>query len=197
MASKGYTTKAKVEKLLNVSISIDIDEFISAAEKIIDNITGRNFIAVSTAVARLFDGDDTCELLIDDCVSISKVEVGNDCWGDTFTEILSTGSARYYKEPVNNTPITKVILRDRVWGVGKQNCKITAKWGFSTAVPDDISLATTIIASGIYNYNRGGLIQSEKIGNYNVAYSNEQGSVSYADIERAMTILNSYKKLFL
>jgi len=203
--SKGYTTETKIEDYIltdiDARLSASVDQWISAMEKLIDNITGRNFIADSVASIRYYDGDDDQELLIDDAIAISKVEVGNDSYGGSFTEIQSTGSDRYFTDPANNSakglPINKLTLNTRRWPEGKQNNKITARWGYSAAVPNDISFATTVFVAGIINQNRqgGDEVKSEKIGNYTVTYNTDSANNSWADFENAKAILDSYKKI--
>jgi len=202
---KNYTSEEKIEKFLNISITTgDAASFILAAQTAIERFTGRSFKADSVASARLFSGNDRQALRIDDCVQVTKVEVGNDQWGDTFTELVNTSGQipEYYLMPINylseyapeSDPIDKIGLRSRIWISGHANHKITAKWGYSVAVPDDISFAATVLAAGMYFQNRGqknGPIKSEKIGEYQVGYSDQKG---FNDFEQAMEILNSYKK---
>lgn len=203
MSDRQYTTEEKIEAYLG-GIAITTGgaaNFILATQKLIEQLTNRIFKADGTAVARLYDGNDRQDLLIDDCTEITKVEVGNDMWGDTFTEILNSGINRYYALPnnyaVDEVPINKIGLRSQIWIGGNANHRITAKWGFSTNVPDDISFAATVIAAGMYNQNRGentGAIKSEKIGEYQVTYADEGG---LNDFKLAMQILQGYKKYLL
>lgn len=205
MPSKGYTTKAKVEDYILADIdsrlASSLDNWISGVEKTIEKITGRIFIADSAATARLFNGDGEQDLLIDDAVSVTKVEVGNDDNGSSFSEVGATGADRYFLEPNNYAaklvPVTRIILNERRWTSGIQNNRITAKWGFSTTVPDDISFAATVFVAGIVNQQRNGgsEIKSEKIGNYSVTFNTDSEKNSWADFENAMSILDSYKKL--
>ena len=205
MAAKGYTTKTKIENyiLQDIDSSFDaqIQSWIEGIERIIDQITGRNFIADSAASARVFDGDGSNELLIDECIAISKVEAGNDGYGDTFTELAATGSDRYFTEPANaalkGVPIHKLTLRSRNWLEGIQNQRITAKWGYSAAVPADIEFAATVFVAGVLNQHRqgGDQIKSESIGNYQVTYNTDKEGDSYADFTRAKEILSAYTKL--
>lgn len=206
---KGYTSEEKIENYIlqdiDATFSTQIEGWIESVENIIDQITGRNFIADTVATARLYDGDGDGDrtLLIDDCVSVTKVEVGNDSYGSTFTEIESSGSDRYFLEPTNYSvkeiPITSVILNSRMWAEGKQNNQITAKWGYSAAVPSDIEFAATVLVAGILNQQRqgGDEIKSEKIGNFSVAYNSDNGQNSFADFANAMKILDRYKKFLL
>lgn len=203
MADKEYTTESKIEEYLNVDIATGkAAAAILAAQDIIDNYTSRNFKADSTASAKLFNGNNTQALIIDDCVEVTKVEVGSNMWGDSFSEQVNTGSTpQYYKLPANyaadKVPIRKIGLRNMIFISGHANHRITAKWGYSATVPDDISMAATVLASGIYNQNRGentGPIKSEKIGEYQVSYANEKG---LNDLEQAMATLDRYKLIQL
>lgn len=205
MAKKGYTSKDDIENYLlediDVSFDTQIDRWIEGVENMIDKLTGRNFIADALATARVFDGDGTNELLIDDCIQITKVEVGNDSYGGTFTEIAATGAGRYFTEPnnhiVKNVPIFKVVLNSNCFPSGKQNNTITAKWGYSAAVPQDIKFVATVFVCGILNQTRqgGDQIKSEHIGDYQVTYNTENGGDSWADFQRAKEILSGYAKL--
>jgi len=205
MSAKGYTTKQAIENymLTEIDDSFDsqIDAWIASVERIIDNYTGRNFKADSTASARVYDGDGTEELIVDECVQVTKVEVGNDTYGDSFSEILSTGSDKYFTYPANATarmvPIHKISLSARCFPAGQQNNRVTAKWGYSVATPEDITFAATVFVAGIANQSRGGgdEIKSESIGAYSVTYNSDKGSNSWADFERAQQILDQYKRL--
>lgn len=209
MSAKGYTDEAAVENYLlqdiSASFSSQIDAWIEGIENIIDQVTGRNFIADSEASARVFDGDGEQDLIVDDCVAVTKVEVGNDDYGGTFTEVSSSGSDRYFLEPANaqslNQPVpyTKIVLRSRYWAEGKQNNRVTAKWGYSAEVPADIKFAATVFLAGVLNQQRqgGDEIKSERIGNYTVTYNSDRGGNSFADFEKAKMILDSYKKYVL
>lgn len=199
MAAKGYTTKEKIENFILQEIddtfNTQIDEWIAAVERIIDNITGRNFKADSSASARVFDGDGTSELIVDECVEVTVVEVGNDGVGSSFSTIPSTGSDRYFTYPANHTSkqmaINKIALSARVFPCGMQNNRITAKWGYSATPPDDIVFAATVFVAGICNQQilGGSEIKSETIGNYSVSYNTDKGDNSWADFERAKSII--------
>lgn len=202
MARK-YTDKTKIENyaLTTIDSSFDtqVDEWIESITRYIEQYTGRVFIADSTAKARLYDGNDRQILNIDDCVEVTKVEVGNNIWGDSFTEQVNTGSTpEYYTLPANDSsleiPIRQIGLRNRLWIAGHANHRITAKWGYSATVPEDIELATTILVSGIVNANRtggSGGIKSEKIGEYSVSYKDNAEEVKVKEI------LNNYKRYYV
>lgn len=198
MINKAYTTEEKLEAFLKETITTGAaDDAINQAVDLIDKYTGRNFIADTVASARLFNGDGKPELKIDDCVEISKVEAGQDYYGETKTEKLTT---EYIKLPNNysakSLPITSLHLKNAFWLAGLQNHQITAKWGFSVTVPNGITFAATVLAAGIYNYNQSGgsgTVRSESIGNYSVTYSEEDES-GWNAYNRAMEVLAGYKK---
>lgn len=204
MSLKGYTSKANVENYGLVTVddafNTQINSWIEAAELIIDDITGRNFKADAVATPRLYSGDGDRSLIIDDAVEITQVEIGLDDFGGAFQTIPSSGSSRFFTEPANhvahNVPITKVVLRDKVFTPGMQNQRITAKWGYSVAVPKNIEFAATVFVFGIANQNRQGgqSVKSERIGNYQVTYNSDNGQDSWGDFERALAILDSYKR---
>jgi len=212
MTNKEYTTEEKIENLLDISITTgEADDAILAAQKMIDETTGRSFKADTSALARLYSGDGINELVIDDCVEVTKVEVGANHWGDSFTEIdagtIGTSQSDvYYTEPQNRMvfggdssvdeviPIRKIVLRSRVFTYGRNNHRITAKWGYSHTPPEDIVIAATILAGMIYQYGRSGVVggtESERIGNYQVKYATSKEA---ADLGRVKSILERYKK---
>lgn len=205
--AKGYTTEEKIENYIltdiDPSYSGTVTEIIEGVEDIIDNETGRNFKADEEASARLFSGQGDKSLLIDDAVAITLVEVGLDDFGGSFITVGNTGSNRYFTEPSNHAaklkPITKLLLRDRFFTAGVQNHRITGKWGYSAEVPNDIAFAATVFAAGILNQSRkgGDQIKSERIGNYQVTYNSDNGKDSWSDFERAMGILDKYKRYYL
>lgn len=204
MAAKGYTTEAEIEQYtltdIASSFSTQISAWIEAVEEYIDRVTGRNFIADEEATARYYDGDGEHTLLIDDAVEVTEVAVGEDDYGGTFSTVPSTGSTRYFLEPANYAakgyPITKIVLQHRPFFHGKQNQKITAKWGYSAECPEAITFAATVLVAGIINAQRKDTkeISSEKIGNYAVTYASEKEK---SDFEQAKAILDKYTKIRL
>lgn len=192
--AKGYTDQENVENFLLTTIDgaflTQFDTWVEGVEAFIEGYTGRVFIADASASARRFVGDNTQKLLIDDCVAITKVEQG-DFYGETYTEITS---GNYEAFPLNETPKTMIGIKRTVWGAGIH--RVTAKWGYSVACPADVKFAATVLVAGIINTQTktGTAKIKEKIGNYEVQYSDENGIASY---ERAMAILNAYRKLVI
>ncbi|MDP2654894.1 MAG: hypothetical protein Q8Q08_12810 [Candidatus Omnitrophota bacterium] len=205
-----YTTEAKVEAFLNKSIVTGEADFpINAAVDIIEKRTDRVFYIPEVTSdddtgepsERLFDGNGRNKLRVDECVAVTKLEVSRDGWGDTFTEIVVGGANGYYKLPTNAAarllPFSHLLLRSDTFQRGVQNIRVTAKWGYSADPPEAISLAATILAAGIYNYNRGGggsNVKSESIGNYSVSYDNADG---WDELDKAMKIIEQYRLISL
>jgi hypothetical protein len=177
MASKGYTSQDKVEAYTGESVGVSsarFDEWMESVEQFIDHMTGRNFIADSEASIRKYNGSGEAEQVIDDCIEITKVEVGTDL----VTEILST---EYYSIPANTEHKNRIRRKYNVFPSGIQDVAVTAKWGYSTEVPADISFAATVIVAGILNHSLGakGKIQSETVGRYSVSYKDDDGWNQY------------------
>jgi hypothetical protein len=195
-----YTNNKNIERYLEVTAYVqDTRPYILATQRYIEEYTGRVFRADTVASARLYDGNGSQKLTIDDAIEITTVEVGTDMWGDSFSSVGTSGADRYYTLPTNNSanelPITGILLRSRIFINGHANHRITAKWGYSETPPEDLTWAATVLASGMYYANRGentGPIKSEKIGEYSVSYGDSQGLKDY---DKAMDIINSYRKL--
>ena len=191
-----YTIKSQIETFLGITIDENIDYIINSAEKYIDNFTGRNFVADTEASARLYNGNNSQNLLIDDCIEVTKVEIGNDQYGDSFTEVVVNTGVKVL--PINNLvkklPFWKIHLRSNVFGAGLGNQQITAKWGYTKVAPDDIIWVAIFLSASIYKLGSGGNVggvSGEKIGEYSVSFKSEQ---EMADFNKATGILDNYKE---
>jgi len=199
---KEYTTEAKLETFLGIAIaSGEADDAINGAVDIIDVWTDRNFIADTNASLRRYSGNDRENLLIDECVEITAVAMGQDLYGDSTLALSASVSGGYYPIPrdfaTRLKPIKELHLRGRVWTKGIENHSVTAKWGYSTSVPQAIATAATILAAGLYNFYRSGggaLIKSEKIGNYAVTYESPK---DWTALEQAKSFMDQYKRMSL
>lgn len=191
---KGYTNKTEIENYLLINIDESfwdqVNRWIADVETYIDNKTGRNFIAES-ASARLFDGDGSRELLIDDCIEVTEVKIGDD---DPLNKDESGVDDDYFVYPANLLPKTKIKLINGIFpSHPPQTISIKAKWGYSEDVPGDIQNVATVLVAGIINYslNAEGEVKSMSIGRYNVTYKDER---QWNDFERIEDTLNAYKK---
>ena len=189
----GYTSKNDIERYMLVDIddsyNTQINEWIESVEAMINDYTGRLYIADTIASIRYFDGDGSHLLLIDDCVSLTKIEMGDPT---TTKDELDTDD--YYVYPYNTTPKRKVYY-DSIFTRDNKNIDVTAKWGYSIAVPNDIKLATTILVSLIIEeaWQSEGETDSESIGSYSITYKKTETNKS--KIDRAILTLNRYRKI--
>lgn len=193
---KGYTTRQQIENYLLITIDPSfynqVDSWIEEIEKYIDNKTSRNFIADTIASAKYYDGDNTGKLLIDDAVDITELNIGGDVMAKDTDPLLADGDYLLY--PANELPITKIVLRGSYFPeYPKRSVKVTGKWGYSVAVPADITTIATVLVAGIINYslNADGEVSSETIGRYTVSYKEEK---QWQDFERVEGILKYYRK---
>ncbi len=193
---KGYTSIAAIQNYLLTDITANFQpqvvKWIEQIEKYIDNQTGRNFLADSTDSVKCYDGDGTSELHIDDCISISKIEICNT-EGEVIEDDLVAGED-YFLEPANDLPKTHIRLYGHIFTKGIQNIKITAKWGYSAAVPDDIVFAATVLVSNIINYSNtsDGEVQSITMGKVTMSFRDPAKRDDYNKVD---DILDSYVKM--
>lgn len=176
-----YTTEAKVEAFLMIEIdssfSANITTWIDAVTKYIERYTGRVFETGVSAI-KSYDGNGQQELMIDDTIAISKVEVLDD--NGNVDETLTAGlGGDYLTYPINTTPKNSIKLTDtavyNVFPKGKQNIRITATWGYASTIPADIELvATKLVAAIVQKGLKGGEIASERLGDYSVTFIEEQ-----------------------
>ena len=196
-----YCSAADVRNQINKASNADdvaITALIAAAEMAINNFCARpdGFISLATATARKYTGSGMTYQWIDECTSVSKVEVKDTSTDSTYTEwdstdyILASGDPKYPN--FNRTPYTLLIVdpigdysnftggsftsqrgfppeSDSVRGI--PTVQITAKWGYATAVPAAIKQAT-ITQSAIW-YKRGQGAWSK------VLAQNEMGQMDY------------------
>jgi len=185
---KGYCTKEDIENYLlteiDATMDAQVEAWIEAMENYIDKETGRNFKADTTATEKLYDGDGDRNIFIDDCVEIAKVEID-----DTEVE-----EGDYFAYPANGTPKTEIAMEYQRFTRGRQNVAITAKWGYSAAVPEDIKFACTVLVAGIINNaaDTGGEVKSITMGEYKVDFKDGKQS---NDFESIKNILAKYQRM--
>jgi len=183
-----YTSKDKIEDYIDADIDSSygntLTRFIESVEAHIDNETGRTFGTANTASQRVFDGDGTDELIIDDAHDIVSVT------RDIDDNALDTGE--WNGLPANDTPKTAIKLDTKVFPKDTQNITVEAKWGYGE-VPRDIELAATVLVAGIMNANvsTDEEVKKESFGDYSVTYKDES---HWSDYERTETILENYRR---
>lgn len=192
MESKGYTTKEAIENYLLIEIddSFDtqVDDWIKAAEKYIDNSTNKDFTpgdVDADATDRTFDGDGTNTITIDSAISIEEIRFSET--GDPIDV------DQYVLYPVRNPTITKIKLKYLNFPTGNQNIYIKANWGVAE-VPADIQLAATVIASGIIQseWQSEGEVASMSIGRYSVTYKTKSQVDDFNKIEDILSYNKRY-----
>lgn len=197
---KGYCSEEDIENYLlttiDSSFSTQIEEWIGQMEDYIEKKTERVFIADSTASERWFDGSGEERMYLDEFISISGLVIY-----DSLDKVLYTltEDTHYITIPYNETP--KRGLHTKYYNTlgftyfpsGTKNVKATAKWGYSETVPDLIKFATIVLVAGIVNFSNQseGEIKSEKIGDYQVTYKDQQQA---DDFKKAQEIIESFKK---
>ena len=185
---KGYTNEQNIENYLlqdiDSSFSTQLNTWITAMEKYIDNLTGRNFVADAegSETTKVYDGNNSAKMNIDDFLTITVL---------TIDEAAVTVDD-WYLYPNNETAKYQIILKSNYFTAGLQNISITGRFGYSAAVPEDVQFACTVLVAGILNYsnNSKGKVRSETIGSYSVSYATEK---DWQDFKRAEGILAAYK----
>lgn len=197
-----YTTIEAVEDYTGITISdgdaTAVEEWIEGVSRYFDQVTDRKLVADEEesgeeesgddADYRVYDGAGRPWLAIDDCVQILGVEIG----GDFITSLVAVGDVSGY--PVTSSH--RKLHRAAGFPVGIQNIRVAGRWGFLEALPEDLKFAATVVVSGIVTAKQPGVQakKSESIGNYSVTYTDDKG---IADYERALAILDGYKRLSL
>ena len=167
----GYCTLTELKGQINKTIStddVDLQVVIDAATRAIDRTCKRpdGFVALATAVARYYPGSGTPIQRIDECTDITLVEVKDSSSDTTYVAWAATDYTYASGDPrrpdFNRTPYTFLIVSPSgdysVFTQGEyahqrgfkavedlrfavQTVKVTAKWGYATAVPADIKMA--------------------------------------------------------
>lgn len=155
--TRGYATLAQVKSALRITDSVDdslLEMAIESASRAIDQYTNRNFYNAGTAV-RYYAPSNSLNVLIDDLISIVKLESMND---DEQVYDTTWASDDYQLEPLNGItdgfeqPYTNIrAIGDYVYQTleGEATVKVTGVWGWS-ATPIQVTQATIIQASRIF-----------------------------------------------
>lgn len=191
-----YTTKTQVENYLLTTIQAVFDSqittWINAVDAWIDTYTGREFES-SADTTRLYDGNGTRTLLIDDITALTQIDLINR---DGTVSDTNSNATDWFLYPENSGFQNKIILNPEtadfaIFTRGNQNIKLTATFGVSATVPADIQLAATMLVSGIAQKGMGGgNIEREQLGDYEVEYATLKDLPNFLD---ALEILNQYR----
>lgn len=203
MAVKGYTTIENIENYLLITIDASFQTqvgttWLETVENIIDKTTGRNFIADSSNSEKTYEINKIREvsiagtipsvrdLITDEFVSFHQLTLD--------TNIIASSKLLIY--PMNTTPKNRIRTTDAggvVFTKGEQNIVVSAKWGYSVAVPSDIQWVATVLLAGIIteSWTSEGEVSSVTLGRYTLTYKTKQ---QLRDFKTATEILKVYTR---
>ena len=197
-----YTNKARIQNYLLTNIddsfASQVEEWILVVQNYIDDYTGTSF--EGTSEARYFDGDGTNEIIVDDFVSLTKIEILDD---DGSVDYTLNATTDYYLYPANKTTKNRIVINRYNADTSifpktyPQNIKITANWGYSNTVPEDIRFVATKLVGEIIkegNYDIGNEIKSEKLGEYSITYQ-DVDKMAKVDGMGTMEILDKHRRI--
>lgn len=193
-----YATPSMIETQTNIDIIKynDLVEFmLDTAAEHIDSYCGRpeGFKALTTATAKTFVGRGKNFIRIPENIQITAVGVKDTYYSDTYTNWLTTDWIAYRgseKFPIFETPYTKLatsangnysIFTDGfIKGRTPINTvSVTAKWGYASVVPKQITEATIIQA--VRWIKRAQAVYGDSVG------SVEFGNISFVnDMDKDM-----------
>lgn len=196
-----YTSKTKVENYLTVDIdssfNSQVDLWITAVETYINNYTGKNFTESASDETRYYDGNGKVELDIGNFTTLTTVQILDVSSDDVAFTLTEGKSNDYLTFPYNSADgatyrlVMTVNSQTAVWLKGTRRIKIVGKFGHGTSVPEDISLAATILLAGIVEKGlKGGSVLSEDLGDYSVTFKNVD---DISNVMGVKEILNKYK----
>lgn len=172
-----YTTKAKVENMLGITIPAGLNQtitdFITGVKIWIDLYCGKTF--EGTSETRYYDGNGKTEILIDSFVSISELAILNSD-GTTY-DVLTEGQADdFVTTPYNRTEKNGIQLTGNgFWGTfssRKRLLKVTGVFGYSTTCPMDVEIVATKLVGQLYKLREQGEgnLSSVRLGDYQAAF---------------------------
>lgn len=155
--TNGYCSLNDIKASARITDNVDdalLELAVESASRLIDAYTQRTFYNAGTAT-RLFVPQDNYVTEIDDLITITKLETGDD--------FEVTWAAKDYQlEPLNGVvdgvtghPATRIrAIDDYLFDLedGEATVKVTGTWGWS-AVPTAVKQATVIQAARIFKRN--------------------------------------------
>ena len=186
MANTAYATVAELKAFIDITSDTDdtqLQILLNAAAEAIDRYcrhekpSGEDdfFVADSTASTALYNGSGRSYQRIDDCMSITLVEVKDSPSDSAYTEWTTSdwiaASGNVDNPNFNRTPYSVLICDpngdydrftsgtythrpgfrpDIMIRQGTPTVRITAKWGYATTVPHEIKTATCMFAARWY-----------------------------------------------
>ena len=182
-----YATNTELKTRINKTSATDdtvLTALIAAAENNINTTCNRpdGFVALTTAAARVYAGSGKPYLFIDENVSVTLVEVKSSPTDTTYTSWATTDWIAFRGDPkdpnFNGLPYTALMVDptgdysifysgsfvtrggfrpSTDINRGVPTVRITAKWGYSVAVPTDIKEACLMQAARWYKRFEGAM----------------------------------------
>ena len=186
--AREYTSIEEISNYLTLNIDENfesqLEKWIEAMSDYVSNYTNREW-SVTEVETRLYTGNNTNNISIDEAISIVSVEMG----GDDITDDVES-------YPLNSLPIRRLFYRNGIFLKDYGNIAVEGIFGASSTIPEDIRFITTVLVAGIIlaQTQQEGEVKSEKIGNYSVTYDTESQK---SDYEMAKQMLNVRRKLVI
>lgn len=197
-----YCTVTELKAALvdsGLASSTDYDDLltntITRASRLIDKETKREggaFYNV-TETTRYFDGSGAACQYIDEITAAPSYVGISESGGVASTDYATLSSSDYFLWPDNETPYKRIDL-DTINGAYstfyryRRGVKITAAFGYSQSVPDDIKQATIIQAARLYKRGQQGYQDTGAIA--------ELGQLRYTKLDPdVMEIIAHYRRV--
>ena len=164
-----YTTQAKIEQYKGRSLTASevslLTDLLPAVDTIIDEIVGGTFTADSADY--FFDGGGSIVDLGAGMTTVTAVG-----YVDTAGNKSALDATEYIAKPINKERKSYIQIRNGKFIEGDSNVYVT---GVTGAVPSEVVLASSIIASDLID-DKSGNATEEKIGDYSIKYSDVSDS---------------------
>lgn len=173
-----YTDKGRIQRFLNVDIAnsydTQIDDWIAEVQSWIDDYCGKTFEAVTED--RHYDGDGTKELIVDGFVdgTITELSILN-VNGSVEATLTEGHDEDFIAYPLNSNEKHLIRLTANasrsVFPSRKRGVKITADFGYSATVPNQIRMvATKLVATLVEKGLKGGKLSEVQLGDYRAKF---------------------------
>lgn len=154
--TNGYATLALVKTAARVTDSIDDTLFelaIESSSRLIDGYCQRHFYQTSSE-SRLYTADNSYACTIDDIAGTAITVQTSSAIDGVFDETWAATDVQF--QPLNRVsaglkfPVNKLIATDNylfpIDPIGEAAVKVTAVFGFGTAIPTDVTQACVLMS---------------------------------------------------
>jgi hypothetical protein len=140
----------------DTTYDVALGGFITAASRLIDQEVGRepNWFSTTDSETRYYDGSGSGTVNIDECHTLTAVEVSEGGGTSSTSYTAWTLDTDYYVAPYSynqmGVPINRLIAdwnSDKIiFPEYRKAVKVTAQFGYSSTPPEDIKLACKMLA---------------------------------------------------